>query len=308
MLNDTDPYHLSFSHDKYLYWFANSWHFTACLTKISLIKMLFLILITVVSFTTEITALTSTGRCPHPQYVSSGLSCVTEGDDSVCPWNYTCCPLIDGMKCFSPCPEFAQPCTLDCPFGLKVNQSPCTVCECASDPCLSTTCPKGKMCITKDFEPCAIKGRCGIQTQCVIDPSVVVDPTPKPKNCPDYWPVMASGLPPCIGADSLCPGEQKCCRAPGMNNFNFENSENSYCVDPCEDLSNCTLQCSHGLTISGGCRICQCAPNPCDTISCAPDETCQLLPAPCAFYPGRPPCPMFPVCMKKNNPPFPIFN
>ncbi|CAF1305169.1 unnamed protein product, partial [Rotaria sordida] len=26
----------------------------------------------------------------------------------------------------------------------------------------------------------------------------------------------------------------------------------------------------------------------------------QLLPPPCAHYPGRPPCLMMPVCMKRN--------
>ncbi|CAF3257398.1 unnamed protein product [Rotaria socialis] len=261
--------------------------------------MLLQILFAIISLTAEISASAQTGRCPHPQYVSSGLSCSTEGDDSVCPWNYTCCPLTDGMKCFSPCPEFSAPCTLDCPFGLKVDQSPCTVCKCAAHPCLTTTCPLGTKCTLQEYQPCAIKGRCGVTTKCIIDPSIPIDPNSKPKKCPDYWPVMGNGLQACVGADSLCPGEQKCCKAPQMNHFNLQDSPVSYCVQPCEDLSNCTLQCSHGFTIDGGCRICQCAPNPCDTISCPPGQMCQLLPAPCAFYPGRPPCPMFPTCMKR---------
>jgi len=243
---------------------------------------------------------TRTGRCPTPQFVSSALTCSSEGDDDVCPWNYKCCPLTNGMNCFAPCPEFAKPCNIQCPFGLKVDPSPCTACECAEDPCLSRTCPLGTKCISEEYKPCAIKGRCGLTTQCVDDPSIHVDPTPKPKNCPDYWPSMGAGLRACRGPDALCPGEEKCCQAP-MNNIDPVDSVTSYCTQPCEDLSNCTLDCPRGLDIDGGCRVCRCAPNPCDAVTCAADETCQLLPPPCAYFPGRPPCPMAPVCMKKNG-------
>ncbi|CAF3391282.1 unnamed protein product [Rotaria socialis] len=39
----------------------------------------------------------------------------------------------------------------------------------------------------------------------------------------------------------------------------------------------------------------KCAPNSCNTISRPPGQMYQLLRAPCAFYPGRPPCSMFPT-------------
>lgn len=263
--------------------------------------MLLLISISLISFLVRgTTANIRNGRCPSPQYVSSGLSCSTEGDDSVCPWNYKCCPLTDGMRCFHACPEFAQPCELECPFGLKVEPSPCTVCECAPDPCLTTTCPLGTKCTTKEYEPCAIKGRCGLTTKCITDTSIHVDPTPKPKNCPTFWPTNGGDLRTCNGPDALCPGAQKCCQSPLTNYFDPSGSTVSYCVEPCEDLSNCTLQCGHGLIIDGGCRVCKCAPNPCDSVKCAADEKCKLLPPPCAYYPGRPPCSMVPVCMKSN--------
>ena len=242
--------------------------------------------------------LTRPGRCPYPQYAFSGLSCSIEGDDSPCPDDYKCCPLTNGMNCFEPCPEFAQPCTLQCPSGYKVNPSPCTICECADNPCLSTTCPLGTKCITKDYTPCAIPGRCGITTDCVDDPSIVVDPTPKPNNCPDYWPFSTGGLQSCRGPDALCPGVEKCCEAPSSN-FDSPDGAGSYCVQPCKDISNCTRQCSWGFVIEGGCRLCQCAPNPCRRFKCPPGQICQALPAPCAFYPGRPPCPLVPACVKK---------
>ncbi|CAF1286292.1 unnamed protein product [Adineta steineri] len=260
---------------------------------------LFLLLLTIISIKIVIKAeIILNGQCPSPRYVSSGLSCSTEGDDSPCPWDYKCCPLIDGMKCFSPCPEFTQPCTIQCPFGLKVDPVPCYVCECASDPCLSTTCPLGTKCISKDFEPCAIKGRCDMKTECIDDPSIHVDPTPKPKKCPDYWSSVGNNLQACKGPDALCPGEEKCCQAPA-NNFGPPNGAGSYCVQPCDDISNCTLQCPHGLVNNGSCQFCQCAPDPCDGITCAFGETCRLLPTPCAHFPGRPPCPLTPVCMKQ---------
>jgi hypothetical protein len=260
--------------------------------------MLVFILLSVIS-SELVTALTRDGRCPYPQYVSSGLSCASEGDDNVCPWNYKCCPLTNGMNCFTPCPAFTQPCTIQCLFGLKVDPSPCTVCECAEDPCLSATCPLGTKCISEDYKPCAIDGRCGLTTRCIDDLSIHVDPTPKPKNCPDYWPSMGAGLRTCRGPDALCPGDEKCCQAP-MNNMALPGSVLSYCVQPCEDLSNCTLSCSHGLAIDGGCRVCRCTPDPCSTITCPAGETCRLVPPPCAHFPGRPPCSMVPICMKNN--------
>lgn len=260
-----------------------------------------LILLAVASLHAAV-ATTRDGRCPYPQHVSSALSCSREGEDDVCPWNYKCCPLTNGMNCFAPCSEFTEPCNVRCPFGLKLGDSACTVCECADDPCLSTTCPLGMKCTSKEYQPCALEGRCGWTTQCVDDPSIVVDPTPKPKRCPDYWPSMGGGLRACNGPDALCPGEEKCCQAP-MHNFGPLGSTTSYCTQPCEDLSNCTLSCPRGLAIDGGCRVCRCAPDPCDAVQCAAGETCQLVPTPCAYFPGRPPCPMGAVCMSQNGGP-----
>ena len=249
-----------------------------------------------------ISGITRSGRCPSAQYVSSGLPCSAEGEDDVCPWNYKCCPLTDGMKCFGPCPELAEPCQLRCPFGFKVNPSPCTLCECAEDPCLTASCPLGTKCISEQYTPCAISGRCGFKAKCIDDPSIYVDPTPKPNQCPDYWPTMGAGLRSCRGPDALCPGSQKCCASPAMNHFGDLNEGTGYCVDPCEDLSNCKLACSRGLAVQGACRICQCASDPCDGIQCASNQSCQLLATPCAYYPGRPPCPMFPICVDKFRP------
>lgn len=246
-------------------------------------------------------ATTRDGRCPNPQYVSSALSCSREGDDDICPWNYKCCPLTNGMNCFAPCPELAEPCDLQCPFGLKLGNSPCTVCECADDPCLSATCPLGMKCISKAYQPCAIEGRCGMTTQCVDDPSVVVDPTPKPKRCPDYWPSMGGGLRACNGPDSLCPGEEKCCQAPMFNHFGPLGGASSFCTQPCEDLTDCNLSCPLGTAVDGGCRVCRCQPDPCDALNCAEDEICQHFPTPCAHFPGRPPCPMGAGCVNMNG-------
>ncbi|CAF4992478.1 unnamed protein product, partial [Rotaria sp. Silwood1] len=162
------------------------------------------------------------------------------------------------------------------------------------------SCPLGTKCITQEYEPCAIKGRCGLKTQCVIDPSIHVDPTPKRNNCPDYWPIMGSGLQACRGPDALCPGKQKCCQAPSRDFFESQDSAVSYCVEPCKDISKCTRQCRYGFVIDGGCRLCRCARDPCHKIKCAADEECQLLPPPCAYYPGRPPCALIPVCIKRN--------
>ncbi|CAF4130994.1 unnamed protein product, partial [Rotaria magnacalcarata] len=106
----------------------------------------------------NISASAQRGRCPHPQYPSRGLSCSTEDDDSICPWNYTCRPLTN------------------------VDQSPCTVCKCAADLCLTTTCHLGTKCTTQKYQPCAIKGRCGVTTKCIIDPSIPIDSNSKPKK------------------------------------------------------------------------------------------------------------------------------
>lgn len=242
------------------------------------------------------TNLTRPGRCPYPQYAFSGLSCSIEGDDSPCPSNYKCCPLTNGMNCFEPCAELAQPCTLRCPFGFKINPSPCTICECESDPCLTTVCPLGTKCITKDYEPCAIPGRCGITTQCIDDPSIQVDPTPKPNNCPDYWPQSPSIFRSCRGPDRLCPGAQKCCQSPSLD-FGSSDGASSFCVEPCKDIFKCALQCKWGLLIKNYCLICKCAPDPCCGTNCPRGQVCQALPTPCAFYPGRPPCPLLPACV-----------
>ncbi|CAF3196500.1 unnamed protein product [Rotaria socialis] len=45
----------------------------------------------------------------------------------------------------------------------------------------------------------------------------------------------------------------------------------------------------------------KCAPNSCNTISRPPGQMYQLLRAPCAFYPGRPPCSMFPTLNNKQH-------
>jgi hypothetical protein len=260
----------------------------------------FSLLFFVVSSITAVASIDRLGRCPAPQFVSSGLSCSSEGDDSPCPENYKCCPLINGMKCFEACPAFSEPCNLQCPFGLKVVTSPCTSCECAPDPCLSTQCALGTKCISQPYSPCAISGRCGFSTQCINDPSIHVDPTPKPKQCPSYWPSMGMGLRTCRGPDALCPGEQKCCQGP-TNQFYPSNQPDGYCVEPCDDMAKCTLQCPYQYAIEGGCTVCRCEPHPCERLSCPPEQTCQLIPTPCAYFPGRPPCPMHAMCLNKNQ-------
>lgn len=240
--------------------------------------------------------LTRPGRCPDAQYAFSGLSCTAEGDDSLCPDDYKCCPLINGMKCFKPCPEFAQPCTLQCPFGFKVSSRPCTTCECADDPCLSTECPLGTRCIAKDYEPCAIPGRCDVIAQCIDDSLLQRDATPKANNCPEYWPFKLHDLRSCHGPDSLCPGEQKCCQAP-PSDFGSSTEMGSYCIQPCKDISDCQRQCRWGFVIENGCRLCECVPDPCERFVCAKGETCQAFPIPCLFQRGRHPCPLLPICI-----------
>lgn len=225
----------------------------------------------------------------------------------MCPWNYKCCPLTQGMQCFAPCPQWSEPCQIECPFGLKVNPSPCTTCECAESPCLSASCPRGTLCTVKEYEPCAIKGRCGFTSECVRVVTNQTNPITKPKRCPDYWPRMSSGggnFLSCDNSDGECPDDQKCCRGPapsggfGPNRYPPQQSEPvNYCVDPCESLANCTLQCSLGLRILDGCQVCQCVEDACLTTTCPQGKRCEMLPAPCAYYEGMPPCPRYPVCM-----------
>ncbi|CAF1075246.1 unnamed protein product [Didymodactylos carnosus] len=264
---------------------------------------LFLVVLTVPYFTSAFSV--KPGRCPHAQYASSGWTCSAEGDDSMCSNNYKCCPLTNGMACFEACPTFDQPCSLTCQFGYKVDPSPCETCECADNPCSTTTCPLGTKCAVSMYEPCGIKGRCGLKTSCIDDPAQLegLDLTPKPGNCPNYWPLGGGGLTACKGPDAICGGTEKCCQAPGGMTFMpnaFENPS-SYCVKPCQDLSDCILTCPRGLDIEGGCHVCKCAPDPCATVTCLPGERCELLPTPCAHYPGRPPCPLYPVCRKLSN-------
>lgn len=250
---------------------------------------------------------TRSGRCPHPQYAFSSLPCSEEGNDAVCPSNYKCCPLTDGMKCFAPCSDLAEPCLLQCEFGFKVQISPCTTCECAENPCLTRRCPLGTTCRPKMYEPCAEEGRCGFTTECIRDPMNETDPIVKPDNCPDYWPQLMSGtdgLLGCVGSDGLCPGKQKCCQAPAADS-RFPGSSgpidsetpNNYCVDPCKSIESCTLTCKYGLRIVGGCRTCECNSDPCATVKCAPPAQCIALPTPCFHYPGSLPCPFVGVCM-----------
>ena len=224
----------------------------------------------------------------------------------MCPWDYKCCPLTAGMQCFAPCKAWSKPCRIKCPFGLKVDPSPCTVCECADSPCLTAQCGRGKQCNVTEFEPCASKGACGYTYKCVANTTGEVNPVTKPKQCPDYWPGFMSGgnsANECLGSDGVCPGDQKCCVGPsGGDNFRYRDPPPSdgpvsYCVDPCDGVANCTLNCARGLKVVGGCRVCQCVEDGCLTTSCPPGKRCQLLPAPCARYPGMPPCPIFPVCL-----------
>lgn len=240
--------------------------------------------------------LTRPGRCPDAQCAFSSVSCSTEGDDSLCPDEYKCCPLTNGMKCFRSCPEFDQPCTIQCPFGFKVYPRPCAICKCADDPCLSTLCPLGTKCIPKEHEPCAIKGRCGITAQCIDDSSLRLVSTPKPNKCPEYWPPRVNHLRSCHGPDSLCPGAEKCCQAPSSE-FESSNGVGSYCVQPCKDISDCKLPCPWGFVIENGCRLCECVPDPCEGTKCRQGETCQAFAIPCLFQRGRQSCPLLPVCI-----------
>ena len=211
------------------------------------------------------------------------------------------------MQCFAPCPELPRRCRLKCQFGYKVDPSPCTICECAENPCLSATCPLGTTCTPKPYTPCAVPGRCGFTVDCVRNSMNDTNPVIKPNNCPDYWPQLMSGTDGsvgCVGSDALCPGDQKCCEAPisdfrsGPSAQPSESSgTNSFCVNPCISIENCTLECSFGVRISGGCRLCECLPDPCQDVTCPAGQQCRPLPAPCAYYPGRPPCPLLPVCM-----------
>ena len=254
-----------------------------------------------------VTADTRPGRCPHPQYAFSSLPCSVEGNDTLCPWDYKCCPLTNGMQCVAPCKAWSPPCRIACPFGLKVSPSPCTICECAEDPCLKRLCFRGAVCNVTEYEPCAFKGECGFSSRCVRNTSGDVTPVTKPKRCPDYWPGIVLGrnrLQLCNNSDGICPGEQKCCNGPPFSNGSpyYPNSprsskSTSYCADPCDSVANCTLDCPLGVQVIGGCRVCQCVEDQCLTKSCPPNQQCELRATSCASYPGSPPCPLTPVCV-----------
>ena len=248
-----------------------------------------------------ITADTRPGRCPHPQYAFSSLPCSAERNDTVCPWDYKCCPLTNGMQCVTPCRVWPKPCRLACPFGLKVSPSPCTTCECDEDPCLKRLCLRGTVCNRTEYKPCAFKGECGLTTSCVRNMSSNVSPLTKPKLCPDFWPGLSPGrnrLQLCEDSDGVCPGEQKCCNGPPSNPKASRLSKPaSYCVDPCENVTNCSLRCPLGVQVIGGCRVCQCVEDPCLTKSCSPNQQCELRATSCASYPGSAPCPLVAVCV-----------
>lgn len=252
-----------------------------------------------------ITVDTRPGRCPHPQYAFSSLPCSEEGNDTVCPSNYKCCPLTQGLQCFAPCPEWSKPCNRKCKFGLQVTSSPCTTCKCAKNPCLNRKCPRGTLCNVKKYEPCVYKGRCGYTTECVNKRWNVTEPITKPKRCPDYWPEIlnnADSLVKCTSSDAQCPGDQKCCAGPSVtdgdnpSNDLFSYEPGNYCADPCKSLDTCTLNCPHGFEVQGGCQICKCIKDGCLTTTCPPGQTCYFVPTPCAQYPGMPPCQKLPIC------------
>jgi hypothetical protein len=208
------------------------------------------------------------------------------------------------MKCFEPCPPWKQRCRLKCPFGLKVDVSPCTTCQCADDPCLSTTCPRGSICTAEKYRPCAIDGKCGFIGKCSRDPSASTFPTTvKPKNCPDYWPEMRDGkdrLLQCNDSDSECPNDEKCCLGPPpFRGPPPDWTPVSYCAKPCDSIADCTLTCQLGLRVQGGCRVCECNVDPCTTTSqiCPAGKRCRALPAPCYHYDGSPPCPLIDTCV-----------
>jgi hypothetical protein len=247
-----------------------------------------------IEYLDPITADTRPGRCPHAQCAASGLPCSTEGNDTVCPWNYKCCPLTDGMKCFAPCPQWSKPCKIKCPFGLKVDPSPCTICECSEDPCLTRVCSQGAICIVEKYQPCTNKGKCSFTTRCASPPPPPTSPPQKSNNCPDYWPGMSSGpngYSTCSGSDYDCPGAQKCCYGPTP----FVNIQ--YCVDPCVSITGCALSCPLGLLVVDGCKFCQCNIDPCVGYACPTGTMCHTLSAPCMHYAGSPPCRWLAACM-----------
>ena len=209
-----------------------------------------------------------------------------------------CCPFITGMKCIYPCPALPAPCELKCAFGLKAEPFPCPTCECAPDPCLSKTCASNEKCVARLHEPCPIKDACGWTAQCVPRTPTPTTSNPKPKICPLYWPSARdsfSSLVKCNGSDASCPSNQKCCQGP--RDFRGPDSNQTYCTDPCDDISSCSLDCPLGRQIPYACEICQCNVDPCITATCRTNRNCYPISAPCYHYPGSPPCPWIPSCL-----------
>ncbi|CAF3804797.1 unnamed protein product [Rotaria sp. Silwood1] len=94
------------------------------------------------------------GRCPSPQFIASGLSCSTVGNDSVCPCNYKCCRALS-MNSIDPSNSrpsyYVQPCedlrncTLKCPYGLDINAG-CPICQYGRGGCNENTCRSRETC------------------------------------------------------------------------------------------------------------------------------------------------------------------
>ena len=201
-----------------------------------------------------------------------------------------------------------------------MDPSPCTRCKCAPDPCLTKTCPRGKICVVTRYTPCAIVGRCGFTAQCIRTLSTTTRPTIKPNNCPDYWPGIrgqaSSGYLKCNTSDGECPGVQKCCAGPQPVGESISSSypNQRYCTDPCVSMGSCNVNCPLGLVVNGGCNACQCNPDPCTTYACpiqasnrtslalqtATKAVCETIKAPCNFYPGAPPCAYMAYCRRLN--------
>ena len=257
------------------------------------------------TFSGPVNADTRPGRCPHAQYVMGTLPCSVEGNDTVCPWNYKCCPMREAMFCSEPCKELPEPCEIKCPFGLKVSPSPCKICECAESPCLTTQCSRGKQCNVIEFEPCAYKGVCGYTYECVVNKTSEANPVTKPKRCLDYW---LEFMPrrdftsECYGSDGVCPGDQKCCVAPPEDGILPDSYSTTYdgpvryCVDPCEDAVSCGLRCERGLQVVSGCELCQCVEDPFLDKSYPPRRRCKLRETLCIRPTNRSSCPLVHVC------------
>ncbi|CAF1659668.1 unnamed protein product, partial [Didymodactylos carnosus] len=56
-----------------------------------------------------------------------------------------------------------------------------------------------------------------LKTNFIDDPTQLegLDLTPKPGNCPNYWPAGGGGAKTYIGPDALCGGIEKCYEAAG---------------------------------------------------------------------------------------------